>query len=98
MLNYNKNKGNTPKINDRVIVCHTYSDMDGLIGFVGGWVDCHQMIAIVILDRKYYEHTAVTMPVVCLNNSQHFEIEDLDPDKRSWYYDGYGVKRKKENA
>jgi hypothetical protein len=25
-----------------------------------------------------------------------FDIEDLDPAKRSWYYDGYGVKRKKE--
>ena len=25
-----------------------------------------------------------------------FEIESLDPDKRSWYYDGDGTKRKKE--
>jgi hypothetical protein len=25
-----------------------------------------------------------------------FGIEDLDPDKRTWYYDGDGTKRKKE--
>jgi hypothetical protein len=25
-----------------------------------------------------------------------FELESLDPDQRSWYYDEYGVKRKKE--
>jgi len=24
-----------------------------------------------------------------------FDVEDPDPDKRSWYYDSYGVKRKK---
>lgn len=26
-----------------------------------------------------------------------FDIEDPDPDKRSWYYDDYGIKRKKED-
>jgi hypothetical protein len=25
-----------------------------------------------------------------------FEVEDPDPDKRSWYYDEYGIKRKKK--
>lgn len=25
-----------------------------------------------------------------------FEIENLDPDKRSWYYDGDGTKRRKD--
>ena len=25
-----------------------------------------------------------------------FDIESLDPDKRSWYYDGDGTKRKKD--
>jgi len=25
-----------------------------------------------------------------------FDIESLDPDKRSWYYDDTGVKRKKD--
>lgn len=24
------------------------------------------------------------------------EVEDLDPSKRSWYYDGYGRQRKKD--
>lgn len=27
---------------------------------------------------------------------QDFDVESLDPDERSWYYDGYGVKRKKD--
>jgi hypothetical protein len=25
-----------------------------------------------------------------------FQVESLDPDERSWYYDGYGCRRKKE--
>lgn len=29
-------------------------------------------------------------------NERDFDIESLDPDERSWYYDGYGVKRKKD--
>lgn len=29
-------------------------------------------------------------------NSSDFEIESLDPDKRFWYYDGDGTKRRKE--
>jgi hypothetical protein len=28
-------------------------------------------------------------------NQQEFDLESLDPDERSWYYDDYGVKRKK---
>lgn len=28
--------------------------------------------------------------------ADEFEIESLDPDKRSWYYDDLGNKRKKE--
>lgn len=27
---------------------------------------------------------------------EQFDIENLDPDKRSWYYDGDGTKRRKE--
>lgn len=30
------------------------------------------------------------------NQSKDFDIESLDPDERSWYYDGDGTKRKKE--
>ena len=26
-----------------------------------------------------------------------FDIESLDPDKRSWYYDGDGTKRRKDD-
>jgi hypothetical protein len=28
-------------------------------------------------------------------NQQEFDLESLDPDERSWYYDDFGVKRKK---
>lgn len=27
---------------------------------------------------------------------EQFEIEHLDPDQRSWYYDGDGTKKQKE--
>jgi len=30
------------------------------------------------------------------NTLEQFDIENLDPDKRSWYYDGDGTKRRKE--
>jgi hypothetical protein len=29
-------------------------------------------------------------------NQPTFDIESLDPDQRSWYYDGFGVQRKKD--
>jgi len=28
----------------------------------------------------------------------NFDIESLDPDERSWYYDGTGYKRKKDSS
>ena len=31
-----------------------------------------------------------------INKKVEFDIESLDPDKRSWYYDDTGVKRKKD--
>ena len=27
---------------------------------------------------------------------EEFELESLDPDERSWYYDDHGIKRRKE--
>ena len=30
------------------------------------------------------------------NSTRNFDIESLDPDQRSWYYDGYGTKRLKK--
>jgi hypothetical protein len=39
-----------------------------------------------ILKNEYYD---------ILSTEDCFEVEDPDPDKRSWYYDEYGVKRKK---
>jgi phage major head subunit gpT-like protein len=35
----------------------------------------------------------ITTPI-----SNIFEVESLDPDKRTWYYDGNGTKRKKGDA
>lgn len=31
-----------------------------------------------------------------ITTEESFEVEDPDPDKRSWYYDEYGIKRKKK--
>lgn len=31
-----------------------------------------------------------------LSELSNFDIESLDPDKRSWYYDGDGTKRLKD--
>ena len=66
MFNYDKNKGDEPELDDVVVICYTDSDMDGLGGYIGGWGDSNQMVAIVILDEKYYGQKAVSMPVVCL--------------------------------
>ena len=30
-----------------------------------------------------------------INKKAEFDIESLDPEERSWYYDGDGTKRKK---
>lgn len=66
MINYDKNKGCKPELDDCVKICHTDSEMDGMLGYIGGWGDGHEYIAIVVLDEKYYGQKAVTMPVVCL--------------------------------
>ena len=39
-----------------------------------------------VLKNEYYD---------ILTTEDCFDVEDPDPDKRSWYYDEYGVKRKK---
>ena len=39
-----------------------------------------------ILKNEYYD---------VLTTEDCFDVEDPDPDKRSWYYDEYGIKRKK---
>ena len=39
-----------------------------------------------ILKNEYYD---------ILTTEDCFDVEDPDPDKRSWYYDNYGLKRKK---
>ena len=39
-----------------------------------------------ILKNEYYD---------VLTTEDCFDVEDPDPDKRSWYYDNYGLKRKK---
>lgn len=41
-----------------------------------------------------YQEPTVEKP----SPANKFDIEHLDPDKRSWYYDGDGVKRKKDGT
>ena len=33
-----------------------------------------------------------------LKTEECFDVEDPDPDKRSWFYDNHGVKRKKDEV
>lgn len=77
MFNYDKNKGCKPELYDCVKICHTYSDMDGVLGYIGGWADGHGYIAIVILDERYYGQKAVTMPVVCLERVGEISPEEI---------------------
>ena len=75
MFNYDGNKGPEPKIGHHVKICHTNSNMDGLTGRIGGWGDHTEVIALVILDKKYrysgasQEVEVVGIPVVCLKLS-----------------------------
>lgn len=43
------------------------------------------------------DNTGVQKNEYCdiISTEECFDVEDPDPDKRSWYYDNYGVKRKK---
>jgi len=78
---YNKNTGRTPAIGDVVKICHTSSDMDGLTGRIGGWVDYSRLVAIVHLDYPYEyptskeKVTAIAMTVVCLNKLSDLPTE-----------------------
>lgn len=75
MYCYDRNTGGIPNIGDKVEICHTACDMDGLTGRIGGWGDPAGLIALVILDEPYetYIHgrdtekvEVVGMPAVCL--------------------------------
>lgn len=46
-----------------------------------------------IEDTKKCEMDGCSIP-----KNTDYDVEDLDPDKRSWYYDGYGVKRKRNDV
>lgn len=80
MFRYNANTEDYPMIGDRVTICNTTGDMDGVTGVVGGWVDYAKMAAIVILTTPYrYPDArevvaAVSMPVVCLTKQQSSDL------------------------
>jgi hypothetical protein len=54
----------------------------GVMGYVCSRNDCP--VQVKVTSQTY--NTSTTS----------FDIESLDPDQRSWYYDGDGTKRKKE--
>lgn len=64
LFRYDKDKGGIPVIADRVEICHTGSDMDGLSGHIGGFFGEMHLIALVVLDCPY------TMP----NELEAFEV------------------------
>lgn len=94
MFRYDQNTGDDAFIGDRVKICHTGSDMDGLTGRIGGWGDQNKLIALVILDEPYETYICgcdtdqvevVGMPVVCLKKTVSKEVEQkwapfVEPD------------------
>jgi hypothetical protein len=94
MFRYDANTGGFPQLGDRVKICHTGSDMDGLTGRIGGWGDQNKLIALVILDKPYENYICrcdtdqvevVGMPVVCLKKTVSKEVEQkwapfVEPD------------------
>lgn len=69
MMRYNQNKGQTPRLDDRVMIIYTMDNvLDGLYGIIGGFSDIASSIACVILDEKLSTgESIVCMPVVCLD-------------------------------
>lgn len=63
---YNKGNGGLPKINDRVFICHTNSELDGMTGTIIGWVH-NQSLAILLLDEPNTDQRGILMGVVCLD-------------------------------
>jgi hypothetical protein len=72
MFRYNQNTGEVPKTYDRIVICRTAGDMDGLTGQIQGLLSDDGYVAIVVLDEEYTYPTngpcrAIVMPVVCLD-------------------------------
>jgi len=53
----------------------------GVMGYVCPSQDCP--VQIKVTSQTY-------------NATPNYDIESLDPDQRSWYYDGDGTRRKKD--
>jgi hypothetical protein len=66
MFKYNQNTGEIPKLKDRVEICRTDSEMDGMTGTIQGWYGEMNLIALVAVDTDYAGCGVVSMPVVCL--------------------------------
>jgi hypothetical protein len=45
----------------------------------------------------YCANQKCPMQITITSNVSYSNIEDLDPSKRSWVYDGYGIPRKRES-
>lgn len=65
---YDKQKGSIPAINDRVVIIHSGTDIDGLEGVIGGWCGMRSnMIALVALDKFLPDGRFIlAIPVGCL--------------------------------
>ena len=51
------------------------------------------------MDPKAEDNTGITkneyQDILATEDCWEFDVEDPDPAKRTWYYDGWGIKRKK---
>lgn len=67
MFNYDKNLGTSPKMFDKVQICHTADPvLDSLTGTIEGWGDYAKVSAIVRLSDLYNGVRSIVIPVVCL--------------------------------
>jgi hypothetical protein len=56
----------------------------------------YQTDANTAISGTFLQEQKPNNVIVSYSNTSKFEVESLDPDKRSWYYDGSGMMRKKE--
>jgi hypothetical protein len=58
--------------------------------------DIRFLLNQLMIQERWQDRVAIDLIQKKYNTD--FDIESLDPDERSWYYDGHGVKRKKESG
>lgn len=68
MFKYNGNSGGYSKLNDKVVILHTNSQLDGVTGELVGYAASENYVGIVLLDTPLATgEKAVVMPIVCLS-------------------------------